>query len=174
MKKSSNGKSFPEQFDDEVMRFLFRKHPVVMRKQILISSIILVVSVLPALKLLTLESFFGGLAIGFVLASVVMFWAWMGWYFSVFIVTDQRFIQVSQKGLFHRSFVDIGLDKIQMINYEIAGFQETLLGFGTILIQTYVGDLVIHEIHHPKEIQLKLSQLLRELQVNASGVPNQN
>lgn len=174
MAKKDQSKSFPEQFDDENMLLLFRKHPVVMRKQIIIASILLVAGVLPSLVKPEFIVFFGGLGAGFLLAAIVMFWGWMGWYFSVFIVTDQRFIQVSQKGLFHRSFVDIGLDKIQMINYEIGGFQETLLGFGTILIQTYVGDLVIHEVHHPKKIHQKLSQILRDLNINVSSAPFTN
>jgi hypothetical protein len=49
-----------------------------------------------------------------------------------------------------------------MVNYEVAGFQETLLGFGTIMMQTYLGDLVIHDIHHPSKIQKKLFGILRE------------
>ena len=55
-----------------------------------------------------------------------------------------------QKGLWKHSVVDIGLDKIQTISYEINGLQETLLGFGTIVIQTYVGELVIHDVHQAK------------------------
>lgn len=58
--------------------------------------------------------------------------------------------------------VDIGLNQIQMINYEVTGLEETLLGFGTINIQTFVGDLVIHHIHHPAKTQKKLLTILRE------------
>ncbi len=49
-----------------------------------------------------------------------------------------------------------------MVNYEIAGLQETLLGFGTIMVQTYMGDLVIHDVHHPARIQKKMLRILRE------------
>ena len=86
----------------------------------------------------------------------------MSWHYSVFVVTDKRFIQITQKGFFHRSVVDMGLNQIQMVNYEIAGLQETLLGFGTIMMQTFVGDLVIHYIHHPQKIQKHFLEILRE------------
>lgn len=56
----------------------------------------------------------------------------------------------------------MGLGQIQMVNYQVAGLQETLLGFGTIMMQTMVGDLVIHDIHHPGHIQKKILQILRE------------
>src|SRR4029077_7739769 len=85
-----------------------------------------------------------------------------GWHFSVFIVTDQRFIQITQKGLFHRSVADLSLSQIQSVNYDISGIQETLLGFVTINMQTYVGDLVIHDVHHPAKVQKKLLNILRK------------
>ena len=50
-----------------------------------------------------------------------------------------------------------------MINYEVKGVQETLLGFGTITMQTYVGELVIHEVHHPAKLQAELTSQLRKL-----------
>lgn len=81
----------------------------------------------------------------------------------MFIITNVRLIQVTQKGLWTRSVVDIGLDKIQTVSYEVRGLQETLLGFGTIVIQTYVGELVIHDVHHPKKIQKRMTEILREL-----------
>ena len=168
-------KYFPDQFDDEEMLLLFRKHPVVMRKAIVIASFAILIGVLPALIQPTYVVFFGGLAIGFFLSFLIMFYSWIGWNFSVYIVTDQRFIQMSQKGFWQRSMVDIGLDKIQTISYEIRGLQESLLGFGTIVIQTYVGELVIHDVHHPRKIQKQMSHILREqgyLQGSAS-VPSQ-
>jgi hypothetical protein len=97
---------------------------------------------------------------------------WIGWYYSLFIVTNQRLIQITQKGLFHRSVVDLGLQQIQMVNYQISGLQQTLLGFGTIMMQTYVGDLVIHDIHKPAKIQKKLLNILRQegIEVQESSI----
>jgi hypothetical protein len=63
------------------------------------------------------------------------------------------------------------LNQIQMINYQVSGLQETLLGFGTIMMQTLVGDLVIHEIHHPAKIQKKLLEILRKEGVVAVSYP---
>lgn len=164
-------KYFTDQFEDEEMLLLFRKHPIVMRKDIIVASVLLLLGTLPALVKPTYLFFFGGLAIGFLLAAAVMFYAWIGWYFSVYIMTDKRFIQMSQKGLWKRSVVDIGLEKIQTISFEINGVQQTLLGFGTIIVQTYVGELVIHDIHHPKHIQNRMSRLLRELGFNHAVPP---
>lgn len=61
----------------------------------------------------------------------------------------------------------MGLSQIQMVNYQVSGLQETLLGFGTIMMQTFVGDLVIREIHHPAAIQKKLLEVLKKQGVTA-------
>jgi Bacterial PH domain len=110
---------------------------------------------------LGLGAFFGGLAAGCVLGGLIFLPSWISWHFSVFIITDQRFIQITQKRLFHRAVADITLAQIQSVNYEVSGLQETLLGFGTIKMQTYVGDLTIHDVHHPARIQKQLLSILR-------------
>jgi hypothetical protein len=117
--------------------------------------------------------FFLSILVSLVIGGILMFPSWIGWFYSVFIITDQRMIQITQKGLFHRSVVDLNLNQIQMVNYEVSGLQQTLLGFGTIMMQTYLGDLVIHDIHHPAKIQKKLLGILREQGVMASGGPAQ-
>jgi hypothetical protein len=171
-------KYFEDQFDDEEVIYVFRKHPIVTRKGLVIAMLgillpVLVVGIMtyvrPAAVSMTL--FFGSIAAGLLLGVLLYFPSWIAWYYSVFIVTDQRFIQITQKGLFHRSVVDIGLNQIQMVNYEISGLQETLLGYGTIMMQTYLGDLVIHDVHHPAKIQKKLFGILREQGVITSQAP---
>ncbi len=166
-------KYFDDQFPDEEMLFLFRKHPIVMRKGLVLGMLGPLIGVLPASikPELGFGWFFGGLAGGVVLGLLLFFPSWIAWYFSVFILTDQRLIQVMQKGLFNKSVVDISLSQIQMINYQVAGVQQTLLGFGTMTIQTYVGDLVIHDVHHPDKIQKKILGVLRDQGVITTTFP---
>lgn len=166
--KQKPDKYFADQFDDEEVLFVFHKHPIVMRKGLILGMMGPLIGVLPSLKLLTTESFFIGLALGIILGGLILLPSWVGWHFSVFIVTDQRFIQITQKGFFHRSVADLGLQQIQSVNYDISGLQETLLGFGTIKMQTYVGDLTIHDVHHPAKIQKKLLGILRKEGIDAN------
>lgn len=164
-------KYFDDQLDDEEVLFVFRKHPVVMRKGLIIAMVALLLGTLPSLIKPEYIYLFGGLAAGLVLAAIVFLPSWITWHYSVFIVTDQRLIQITQKGLWKRSVVDIGLPQIQMVNYEVSGLEETMLGFGTIMMQTLVGDLIIHDVHHPAKIQKKLLIVLREKGVLANPLP---
>ncbi len=166
-KEKAPKRDFKDQFEDEEVLFLFRKHPIVMRKGLIISMLALLAGTLPALVKPELSYFYGGLAFGFVLAIILFVPSWIIYWYSVFIVTNQRLIQITQKGFFNKSVVDIGLSKIQSTNYEIKGIQATLLGFGTIMIQTYMGDLVVHEVHHPAEVIRKISEILRSEGIEA-------
>jgi signal transduction histidine kinase len=168
-------KYFEDQFEDEEVLYVFRKHPVVMRKGLILAMIGPLLGILPATfrPELGFGWFFGGLAAGIILGVLFFLPSWISWYFSVFIITNQRLIQVTQKGLFNRSVIDMGLNQIQLVNYQVAGLQETLLGFGTIMMQTLVGDLVIHDIHHPGHIQKKILQILRDNGFSAVDAPQQ-
>lgn len=173
-------KYFEDQFDDEEVLYVFRKHPIVMRKGLIICMAAWLVGPVYTLALTYLRPdnypsitfFFMSLVLSIVLGILLLVPSWISWYFSVFIVTDQRLIQITQKGLFSRSVVDMGINQIQMVNYEVAGLQETLLGYGTITMQTFVGDLVIHDLHHPAKIQKKLLEILRDNGVSASAYPS--
>ena len=170
MAKSPN-KYFEDQLDGEELIYVFRKHPVVMRRGLIYAMIAIVLGTIPSLVKPEYIYLFGGLATGLFVAFLVMLPFWIGWHYSVFIVTDQRLIQITQKGFWNRSVVDIGLNQIQMVNYEVTGLEETMLGFGTINIQTFVGDLVIHDIHHPAKTQKKLLTILREKGFLSNSVP---
>jgi hypothetical protein len=159
---------FADQFEDEDVLFVFRKHPVIMRKGLIFGMLAILLGVIPSLVKPEYSVFFGGLIAGVLLGILIFLPGWISWYFSVFIVTNQRLIQITQKGLLHRSVVDMGLSQIQMVNYEVSGLEQTLLGFGTIMMQTLVGDLVIHEIHHPAKIQRKILEILREQGIMAN------
>lgn len=169
-------KYFDDQFDDEEVLIVFHKHPIVMRKGLIVGSACLLLGPLYTLGLTyfnpnnppSILFFFASLALSFIVCAIVFMPWWISWHFSVFIVTDQRLIQITQKGLFHRSVVDMSLGQIQMVNYEIAGLEQTLLGFGTIVMQTLVGDLVIHEVHHPDKMQKKILEILRDQGVTAN------
>jgi len=177
---SAKVKYFPDQLENEEMLYVFRKHPIVMRKGLIWGSFGLLVGPLYTLILTythssdppSLNFFYLSFVASLFISGILFFPDWMSWYYSVFIVTDQRFIQITQKGFFHRSVVDMNLSQIQLVNYEISGLQETLLGFGTIMMQTFVGDLVIHYLHHPQKIQKHLLEILREEGVQVADSPS--
>jgi uncharacterized integral membrane protein len=174
-------KHFKEQFDDEETKLVFRKHPIIMRKGLILAAFGMLVGPVYTLILTyvdknnppTIAFFFLSMLASFILSMILIFPWWVKWYFSVYIMTNKRFIQQT-RSLLQVNVVDIGLDQIQMINYEIIGLEETILHFGTIVVQTYVGDLVIKQVHHPEKVQNKMVHILRELGIHHTARIAQN
>jgi hypothetical protein len=155
-------KGFPGQHDHEEVLLVFRHHLMSMRKELIVSMFILVLALLPATiwpgNMLALQ-FLGVLAI---LAFIYFIWGWVGWYYSVYIATNERIIEVRQHGFFDRRVSEFGIDKVQNINYHIKGLQAVLFRYGTIEVRTYVGDLIMRGIHNPVSIQQKLVKIVQE------------
>ena len=76
------------------------------------------------------------------------------------IVSSQRIRQVTQKGFFGKHVIDLRLAKVQNISYDIPGFSGELFKFGTIVMQTMVGDLIIKNVEHPEIIYNKLQNAI--------------
>lgn len=152
-------KSFDGQREGEDVVLVFRRHIIAMRKGFYSLLTPFVIASLPSLiwpgELVWLWVALGGLGVGLLL----FFYHWVGWYFTVFILTTQRLRQVTQKSFFGTSVIDLNISKIQNISYTIPGFSAEVFGFGTIIIQTYVGDLILDLVHHPNEVYNKLQDV---------------
>ena len=147
---------FEGQRSDEQLLFVFRRHIISMRKGFYLLLIPFAISAIPPLIWQSnLELFLLPIA-GLVLGLMLFSYHYVLWYFTVYIVTDQRIRQVTQRGLFGKDVIELRLSKIQNISYNIPGFSGEVFQFGTIVIQTFVGDLVIHQVEHPDKIYNKL------------------
>ncbi len=99
--KSANEKQFPGQHDGEVVQLVFRQHPLVMRKVLVIG---LLVKIMLGVVVLVLAGWF---------------YRWMGWYYSLCLVTDRRILVIKQKGFFNLTVDEWQLDGISNVNYHI-------------------------------------------------------
>jgi len=147
---------FDGQREGEELLFVFRRHIIAMRKGFYLFLIPFAVSALPVFFWpSTLEIYYIPLA-GFLIGLVLFLYHFLMWYYTIYIVTNQRIRQITQHGFFGKDVVELGLSKIQNISYNIPGLSGELFGFGTIVIQTYVGDLIINKAEHPEKIYNKL------------------
>ena len=155
-------KQFDGQRDGEELLFVFRRHIIAMRKGFYLLLVPMALGALPFLiwqdNLNLLWVFVGSFAIGLVL----FFYHFLMWYFTYYIVTNQRIRQITQHGFFGKDVIELRLAKIQNISYNIPGFSGEIFKFGTIVIQTFVGDLVIKNVEHPDEIYNKLQDAVEQ------------
>ena len=153
---------FDGQREGEEVKFIFRRHFTTAKAGIIFLIVLIILGLVP-LFLWKGDARMFWLFVGFVLIGFIGFlYSYMMWYFSLYIVTNQRIRQITQKGLFKKTVVDLGLDKIQSISYGITSVIGGIIGYGTILIQTGVGDLVISAVGKPAETYEKLQQTVSE------------
>ena len=149
-------KQFDGQRDGERLLFVFRRHIIAMRKGFYLLLGSMALGSLPFLiwqdNLNLLWVFVGG----FIFGLMLFFYHFLMWFYTYYIVTDQRIRQITQHGFFGKDVIELKLSKIQNISYSIPGFSGEMFKFGTIVIQTFVGDLVIKNVEHPDKIYNKL------------------
>jgi uncharacterized membrane protein YdbT with pleckstrin-like domain len=144
-------KSFAGQREGEAVIDIVHKHPLVMRKGFYTIIVLLLISIIPMFAFKNPDLIWlMGAALG--LGLIIFFYFWIGWYFSVYIITNQRVRQVLQKGLFGKHVIDIPLKKIQNVSLKVKGFSGEVFKYGTIVLQTYVGNLVMDSIYGPEEV----------------------
>ena len=153
---------FDGQREGEEVQFVFRRHFLTAKSGLIFLILMIMIGVGLTLlwpnNMMIFETF-----LVLILVGVLGFlYSYMLWYFSIYIVTNQRIRQISQRGLFKKSVVDLGLDKIQSISYGVSGIRAGLMGYGTIVIQTAVGDLVISMVKNSEKIYNDLQNLINE------------
>jgi len=148
--------AFDGQREDEEFLFLFRRHILTARKGVGFLIVMIILGILPMFMWPGDLRMFWVFVLMVALGLLGMGYSYMLWYFSYYIVTDQRIRQVVQRGIFKKTVVDLGLDKIQSVSMSVPGVMAGIFGYGTILIQTGVGDLVISKVAKPKTIYNKL------------------
>ena len=153
---------FDGQREGEEVQFVFRRHFLTAKSGVIFLILMIMIGVGLTLlwpnNMMIFETF-----LALILVGVLGFlYSYMLWYFSIYIVTNQRIRQISQRGLFKKSVVDLGLDKIQSISYGVSGIRAGLMGYGTIVIHTAVGDLVISMVKNSEKIYNDLQNLINE------------
>jgi uncharacterized membrane protein YdbT with pleckstrin-like domain len=89
------------------------------------------------------------------LTWIMLFLIWVDYYFDVWIVTDNRIVNIDQKGLFSREVSELELDKIQDITTDVKGVIPTFLNFGDLQVQTAAEEerFLFHNIPDPYDVK---------------------
>lgn len=131
---------------NEHVTYVVHKHWFVMARTVLISVFLIAI---PPVVLTTLPFFtqdidrsFLDPVVNFSLSLYIMIlllfglMAWMDYYLDLWIVTNERLIDIEQSGLFNREVTEIPLANVEDITIQVHGIIETFLKFGTLKVQT--------------------------------------
>jgi hypothetical protein len=82
------------------------------------------------------------------------YFVWLDHHLDIWIVTNERLIDVEQKGIFSREVSSLRFDRIQDITAEVTGVLATMLKFGDIKVQTAgdTNEFTITNIASPQHV----------------------
>ncbi len=155
---------FEGQREGEEVELVFRKHLMTAWRGLLFLILMSVVGAVPMLILRDNHDMFYIWLACFVIGVIGMLRVYVLWYFTYYLATNQRVRQVRQKGFFRKSVVDLGLDKIQSLSYEVPGILGGVFGYGTLLLQTQVGNMRISMVRQPEKTYNILQDLVDKAQ----------
>jgi hypothetical protein len=92
-----------------------------------------------------------------------IFFVWIDYYFDVWVITNERIINIEQKSLFTRVISEVTLTRVQDVTAKIEGFFPTLLDFGDILVQTAGEEKHFHfrNIPQPEKYKEEIMMLVK-------------
>lgn len=137
---------FPGQQSGESIYLVVRQHWVILAKRlviwgILVAALMIVRHYLPLLGPVILEGAVAPLInmliqvyILFLITS--LFIIWVLYYLNMYIVTNERIVDVDQKGLFSHHVSELNMEKIEDVTSEVNGILGHIFDYGTVYIQT--------------------------------------
>lgn len=159
-KRERSKKGFAGQHEDEEVLVVERLFPIVMRRPLIFGMIIVVFALLPwAIATYYVFSWIDYTYWWMLAGALILlfYWVrtWVGWYYSVYVLTSQRVMVVKQKGFFSRDVSELTLNNVQNVNYSQKGVQAALFGFGTVTVETLSGGTPLKLTMVSKPVQLQ-------------------
>lgn len=96
------------------------------------------------------------LLLGFVFAK------FMSWFFNIFIMTDERVVDVDFVNLFYRIISEAKIERVQDVHSEMSGVWQTFFNYGSVTIQT-AGEMpqfAFENIPNPDLVARMINQLI--------------
>jgi hypothetical protein len=98
------------------------------------------------------------------LTTVLFFVRFMAYYLDMWIVTNDRIVDIEQYNLFARTITELDLFHITDATSEVHGFFPTVFNYGNVQIKTASPnmDIIFHNVPHPNKIREELIHLSHE------------
>ncbi|KKW10048.1 MAG: hypothetical protein UY49_C0034G0003 [Microgenomates group bacterium GW2011_GWC1_49_7] len=160
---------------EEVVLFL-RQHIIVNLPWVLITILLVIAPTIIFPLLFPALRIDGSLPAGYYIVGT-LFWyiatfgfaiaSFMGWFFNIYIVTNERIVDIDFYYLLYKKFSEAELTKIQDISFATGGIIATVFNYGNVNIQTAgeMPNIEFDKVPHPD----KVVETIRSLTEHAGG-----
>lgn len=163
-----NNLRFETQEKKEKIVLLLRPHPIVNLPWLTLIIILFLTPffILPILPLSFIPGNFRFICLlaWYLLSFAFAFEHFLTWFYHVFILTDERIIDIDFPTLLYRNIKECKIDKIEDINIRTSGYVRSFFNFGDVLIQTAgaVPEIRFEDVPNPEQVSKVLNDLMYE------------
>jgi hypothetical protein len=172
-----DGLRFGTQQENEAVLFLLREHWITNVGWLMMSLILLVTplfifplimnnGVIPAN---TPPTFIAVFVLGWYLMTFsYILLNFLHWYFNVWIVTDERIIDIEFVNILSKQFAETRISKIEDVTTRTGGFIRSLFDYGDIVVQTAATQVVFifTAIPYPDRVVRVINDLMEKAERN--------
>ncbi len=168
-----DGVSFETREEQEQIILFLRKHFITNIPWIFISfvmfSVPTIVMTFGMLNTIPSNFRFIFILIWYLISTAYTLESFLTWFFNVYIVTDERIIDIDFYNLTYKEVSDANLDKIEDVTYKMGGVIRTLFNYGDVLIQTAaeITNFDFLAVPYPDKVVKVLQDLRMEEQQEA-------
>lgn len=168
-----DGLRFETQEEKEEVILFLRQHLIVLLPTVVLGAVLIIMPtvLLPFFaRFLTLPVRIptGYLIVGMVFWYVMTFgfllMKFLRWFFNIYIVTNERLVDIDFVNLLYKEFSETRLDKIQDLSFTSGGILAALFNFGTVHIQT-AGEqpnFSFESVPNPEDIVKTIGELAQQ------------
>lgn len=135
-----DGIDFETREAEEKVILFMRQHPIVNVPWIL-TTILMIIAPVVVSSFSFFESVpsnfqFIFLLVWYLITTAFSLEKFLTWFFNVYMVTDERIVDIDFYNLIYKEVSDAKIDRIQDVTYTMGGVVRTLFNYGNVLIQT--------------------------------------
>ncbi len=167
--------SFSERNEDEQIYLALRPHWITNLHWMIISVLMLFVPLFfhyfSFLNFFPTQYQFSAVLFWYLFTFIFAFEKFLNWYFDLFLVTNQRVVDIDFNNLLNKHFAEADLDMIQDVSSSVKGLLGTFFNYGDVLIQTAAktNQINFEKIPNPEKV-IKLLKELRDLEEQEGGL----
>lgn len=154
------------QEDQEEILLLLRRHLITTIPWIITALLMivgpLVLDYVPLLTFLPPLHQFLSLVLWYLLVLAFIIEKFLSWYFNVYIITDERIIDVDFLNLLYRNISSAKIEHVQDVTVKVTGAIQGLFNFGNVFIQTAgeVPEIQFEMVPQPQEVAKFLNEMM--------------
>jgi len=154
---------FETQEKQEVIILFLRQHLIVLIPWLVVGVVLFLA---PTILFPIIHSFVSKtwtIPVGYVIVGTVFWYVlsfgfilskFLFWFFNIFIVTNERIVDIDFVNLLHKDISETQLERVQDISYKTSGILATMFNFGDVTIQTAgeMPNFMFERVPRPSEV----------------------